>query len=295
MKERKTMAKTSKKTAPATKTAHAPETLAIRSIPVDSVRAKDEADALGHVRALDAEVVEGLAASFRAWHGWGSIPPIVVTQDGDGGYTLVAGRHRLEAARIVGISAQCVVVDYHDAAGVRVKENLIRSELAFHDLIESLISIGDTDADHVLRASGKSRSWISKVSTVLKAVKAGLIQIDSCEGGLDASYRLAKTAGLQSQDGEPKARGGRPKKTAAPTAPPAPSREDDHDEEDGHDGETTPSPAPSPATPPGTGIERERRPIYAIYDRDDLDYVVTRLRTCGVPDTVLAELGLIDD
>jgi N6-adenosine-specific RNA methylase IME4 len=82
------------------------------------------------LRALRPEVVEQLEESMRAR---GLLQPIVVRPINGGGYFLVAGLHRLEAARKLkweGIEARVLEgVDLDQAQLAEIDENLVRAEL----------------------------------------------------------------------------------------------------------------------------------------------------------------------
>ena len=71
-----------------------------REVALDRIRVPD------NVRALDAEHVEALAGSIKLQ---GMLVPLVVRENGHG-FELVAGFHRIAAARTVGLAEVPVVV-----------------------------------------------------------------------------------------------------------------------------------------------------------------------------------------
>ncbi|HXT19728.1 MAG TPA: ParB/RepB/Spo0J family partition protein [Thermoanaerobaculia bacterium] len=116
-------------------------------------------------RDFDPEALGELAASIRTQ---GLVQPIVVTPDGDGGYTIVAGERRWRAAQEAGLQQVPVVV--HDVRDDRhllelaLVENLQRSDLnpieealAFQSLQEEF-GLGH---EEIAARVGKSRPAIS--------------------------------------------------------------------------------------------------------------------------------------
>ena len=81
-------------------------------------------------RALRASTVEDLAASFKTI---GQLQPIVVRSHRTG-FVLIAGRHRLEAARKLGWDAiACLIVEgknADEATLIEIDENLMRADLS---------------------------------------------------------------------------------------------------------------------------------------------------------------------
>lgn len=80
-------------------------------------------------RTVDRQRVKGLADSINEI---GLLNPITVRETGDG-YTLVAGRHRLEAVKQLGwaqVPAVIVVLDDVDRMLAEIDENLIRNDLS---------------------------------------------------------------------------------------------------------------------------------------------------------------------
>ena len=79
---------------------------------------------------FDSAALEELAASIRTY---GVLQPLLVTEAGDGQYTLLAGERRLRAARLAGLQAVPVVVreqvDATHELEIALVENLQRRDL----------------------------------------------------------------------------------------------------------------------------------------------------------------------
>jgi ParB/RepB/Spo0J family partition protein len=91
-----------------------------------------------NVRALDPEHVKALAGSIKLQ---GMLVPVVVRDDGEKGFELVAGFHRIAAARSLGLAdVPAVVRDVETEDADRAVEN-ITSCRRRHDVIY---------ADHVV-------------------------------------------------------------------------------------------------------------------------------------------------
>jgi hypothetical protein len=86
---------------------------------------------LQRLRALRPEVVADLATSLQDR---GQLAPIIVRPRGRGGYWLVAGLHRLEAAKkLEWVAIQAVVLEHVEADQAElaeIDENLIRADLS---------------------------------------------------------------------------------------------------------------------------------------------------------------------
>ena len=91
-----------------------------RQIALDEIRVPD------NVRALDDAHVKALAGSIELQ---GMLVPLVVRDDGDG-FELVAGFHRIAAARSLGLADVPVVVrDAETEDADRAVENITRKQL----------------------------------------------------------------------------------------------------------------------------------------------------------------------
>ena len=97
----------------------------ICTIPLTSILVEDR------LRSVDAERAAQIALSFREA---GQITPIEVTPEGaDGLHRLIAGAHRVEAARLAGMDViQAVIFEGSEDAGRlrEIDENLYRRELS---------------------------------------------------------------------------------------------------------------------------------------------------------------------
>ena len=89
-------------------------------------------------RSIDSHAVGALAGSFSVA---GQINPIIISRAPDGRFTVVAGNHRLAAARKLGwreIHARIVELDDVDREILQIDENLIRKELTELETAEQL-------------------------------------------------------------------------------------------------------------------------------------------------------------
>jgi ParB family chromosome partitioning protein len=117
-------------------------------------------DASNRLRPVDQARVEALAASFSEI---GQQAPIVVRPmtDGSNGVRLVAGAHRVAAAKLLGwteIAAIWLDLDEAEARLVEIDENLIRNELCEIDRALSLAERKRLyEALHPETAHGKAR------------------------------------------------------------------------------------------------------------------------------------------
>ena len=186
-----------------------PETV-VRSLPLSRLkpnRLQPRAD-------FDEEGLTELANSIRAQ---GIVQPIVVTQEGDDGYLIVAGERRWRAARRAGLDEVPVVVrdvaDDRELLEAALVENLQRSDLNPLEEAEAYRTLKErfeiSQEDIALRV-GKGRSTVAnrlrllrlpdEVQDLLRAgrLTAGqalpLVALESTEEIL----RLAKLAAAQS-------------------------------------------------------------------------------------------------
>jgi ParB/RepB/Spo0J family partition protein len=86
-----------------------------RQVALDRIRVPE------NVRTLDDLHVEALADSIKLQ---GMLVPVVVRDDGDNGFELVAGFHRIAAAKSLGLAEVPVVVRglTEDGAGARLAQ-----------------------------------------------------------------------------------------------------------------------------------------------------------------------------
>lgn len=98
------------------------------------------------LRDLDGAWVEALAGSIKDT---GLLNPITVVREKDGGFTLLAGAHRLAAVRSIGqgdIAAQIIDARWiktHERRVHEIVENLIRNELTKLDRAANLSALKD--------------------------------------------------------------------------------------------------------------------------------------------------------
>jgi hypothetical protein len=91
-----------------------------RQVPLERIRVPE------NVRALDEAHIQALAGSIALQ---GMLVPVVVRSDGDG-FELVAGFHRIAAARSLGLAEVPVVVrDAETEDADRAVENITRKQL----------------------------------------------------------------------------------------------------------------------------------------------------------------------
>ena len=110
----------------------------------------DEIDVSEHARAYNATDVMALANSIRAI---GLLTPLTVIKRGEG-YLLVAGRHRLEALRLLHADKVPVrIVDFDDVEARlwTISENLHRTELTVLDRSEQIAEWIRLTAERVSR------------------------------------------------------------------------------------------------------------------------------------------------
>ncbi|HEY8021067.1 MAG TPA: ParB/RepB/Spo0J family partition protein [Thermoanaerobaculia bacterium] len=181
-----------------------------------------------------------LAESIRTQ---GIVQPLVVTSEGDGTYSIVAGERRLRAARLAGLEEVPVVVrevaDDRERLELALVENLQRSDL---DPIEEAEAYQGLQKDfglsleEVAARVGRSRPTISNTLRLLKLpvevrdllrdgrITAGqarpLLALDSAERQVELA-RQAVAKGLSAREMErltaaPRATPGHPAQPAAP-------------------------------------------------------------------------------
>jgi len=136
------------------------------------VRSDFVADVLS---AEDQEELEGLARNIAAI---GIHNPIHVRPDPEGGYVIISGERRWRAAGIAGLdTVPCLVAadGEHDTGRntlTQLSENLQRSNLKLLDVANALKRCLDETGlgqAELAKELGKSKSWVSKYLTLLKA------------------------------------------------------------------------------------------------------------------------------
>ena len=106
-----------------------------RRVALDDIRVPQ------NVRELDETHVQALAGSIALQ---GIIVPLVVRDDGDGAFELVAGFHRIAAARSLGLSEVPVVVrDGQTEDADRAIENITRKQLNAYEEAKAVRAISE--------------------------------------------------------------------------------------------------------------------------------------------------------
>ncbi|MHB8507782.1 MAG: ParB/RepB/Spo0J family partition protein [Candidatus Dormibacteria bacterium] len=143
-----------------------------QQVRVDSIRANPQQPRQG----FDDADLRSLADSIRQH---GVLQPLLVTQDPDGGYTLIAGERRLRAARLAGFGEVPVVVREQphgeENLALALVENLQRHDLnaleeaeAYRQLLEDF-SLTQEDVGHRV---GRSRVHVSNSIRLLALAPA---------------------------------------------------------------------------------------------------------------------------
>ncbi len=140
----------------------------VRSLPLSQLkpnRLQPRAD-------FDEDGLAELAASIRAQ---GIVQPIVVTQEGNGEYLIVAGERRWRAARRAGLDEVPVVVrdvaDDRELLEAALVENLQRSDLNPLEEAEAYRTLGDRFAlsqEEIAVRVGKGRSTVANRLRLLR-------------------------------------------------------------------------------------------------------------------------------
>ncbi len=157
---------------------------------------------------IDSEDLQALAASIREH---GVLQPLIVSREGpEGGFVLIAGERRLEAARLAGLATVPVVVREVDEAqhlSLALIENLQRTDLNPLEAAEGyrqLVEDFGLSQERVAALVGKSRAAISNTLRLLRlapAVREALAAGKISEGHARALLALptsqAQAAALQ--------------------------------------------------------------------------------------------------
>ncbi len=140
----------------------------VTSLPIDRLRPNRF-----QPRSLfDEQGLEDLAASIRMQ---GIVQPLVVTAEGDGGYSIVAGERRWRAARRAGLDTVPVVVREVEGDRERLElalvENLQRSDLNPVEEAEAYQALQESfglSQDEVATRVGKARPTVANALRLLK-------------------------------------------------------------------------------------------------------------------------------
>lgn len=159
--------------------------------------------------SIDPEELEALATSIREH---GVLQPLIVSRHGlEGGFILIAGERRLEAARLAGLATVPVVVREADEAqhlSLALIENLQRADLNPLEAAEGyrqLVEDFGLSQERVAALVGKSRAAISNTLRLLRlapavreALAAGRISEGHARALLALPTAQAQAAALQS-------------------------------------------------------------------------------------------------
>lgn len=147
--------------------ATAPMPPAALEIPLDAIQSNPDQPR----RVFDRSELEALAASIREH---GILQPVLVTR-ADGGYRLIAGERRLQAARLAGLRKIPAVVREdltHSTLELALAENLQRTDLNGIEqayAYKMLIEHHGLSQDELGRRVGKSQPTISNTLRLLHA------------------------------------------------------------------------------------------------------------------------------
>jgi ParB family chromosome partitioning protein len=149
----------------------------------------------------EPEKLRELAESIREH---GVIQPLVVSRDGDGGYRLVAGERRLQAARLAGLPTVPVVI--REAADSQMLELALVENIQRADLnaIEEAMAYRRLTEDHghtqeeAARRVGKSRVAVANALRLLaleSEIRRSLVAGEITEGHARALLGLPEGKG----------------------------------------------------------------------------------------------------
>ncbi|HEV3457101.1 MAG TPA: ParB/RepB/Spo0J family partition protein [Thermoanaerobaculia bacterium] len=160
--------------------------------------------------SFDEGELEALAASIRIQ---GMVQPLIVTADGDGSYSIVAGERRWRAARRAGLEEVPVVVrgDLDDRSRLELAlvENLQRSDLNALEEAEAYATLQEKfglPQEEIALRVGKGRTTITNALRLLKLppevrelLRAGRLTAGQARpllalGGSDQQIALAERA-----------------------------------------------------------------------------------------------------
>lgn len=170
-----------------------PAGAAVLEVPPDAIRPNPRQPR----SRIEAEDLQALAASIREH---GILQPLIVSREGaEGGFILIAGERRLEAARLAGLATVPVVVREADEAqhlSLALIENLQRADLKPLEAAEGyrqLVEDFGLSQDRVAALVGKSRAAVSNTMRLLRlapAVREALASGEISEGHARALLSL---------------------------------------------------------------------------------------------------------
>jgi ParB family chromosome partitioning protein len=149
---------------------------AVLSIPLNMLRANPDQPR----KSFDERELEDMAASIREH---GIISPIIVENDGTGGYTIIAGERRTRAARLAGLTEiPAILRDYSDQKRMEVSliENIQRTDLNPIEeaaAYKKLMDLTGFSQDEVAARVGKNRSTVANALRLLKLPPEALAAI----------------------------------------------------------------------------------------------------------------------
>ena len=182
----------------------------VRSLPLSRLkpnRLQPRAD-------FDEEGLAELASSIRAQ---GIVQPIVVTQEADGGYLIVAGERRWRAARRAGLDEVPVVVrevaDDRELLEAALVENLQRSDLNPLEEAEAYRTLQDRfelSQEEIAVRVGKGRSSVANRLRLLRLPDEvqDLLRADRLTAGqalplvaMESEEEMVRLAGMAAAEG----------------------------------------------------------------------------------------------
>jgi|GEM_PF-2219696 len=175
--------------------------------------------ALQSRQSMDQDALKELAQTIREV---GVIEPLLVRPLGGDRYEIIAGERRWRAARLAGLAEVPTLVRTLDDAmadKVHLFENIHRENLSSLDLAQRIASdlkVSGGDLGVVAAKYGKSKSWVSKLSTI---AQGGEVMAELVEAGATADRAvLASVAALERKSPVQAKALGQKLKEAPPTA-----------------------------------------------------------------------------
>jgi len=140
----------------------------LAEIPVDRLRPNPQQPR----RLFDEEALTGLAESIRRH---GVLQPLLVSEDGAGGYVVIAGERRWRAARVAGLETVPAVIrerlGAQDGLALALVENLQRRDLSPLEearAFEHLRSEHGLSQAEIAEAVGRDRSTVANALRLLR-------------------------------------------------------------------------------------------------------------------------------